>query len=294
MTQSARFDVGSAQHRPRRSDVSGSPTVRRRRLSYLLRGLREEAGVTAQAVTKQLGWSRGKLTHIEQNQWKRPSARDIEDLLDVYEVTDDDQRSEFLALVKQARKPGWWVSYSDVLGSGTFVGLEAETRSIRTFEALAIPGLLQTEEYARAVVRSGGVTDEDELDRRVQARMLRKQVLAAPGAPLYWAIIDEAALRKSDSEQLQHLLDVQTPRLGLQVIPDRVGPHAALTAPFVILDFPGTDPSTVYVSTWSDELYLEEPHQIEAYETLWRHVQATALSVEDSLALIRSLLDSPT
>lgn len=271
--------------------MSGSPTVRRRRLSYLLRGLREQAGVTAQSVTKELGWSRGKLTHIEQNQWKRPSARDIEDLLDVYKVDDLDRRAEFLALVKQSRKPGWWVSYSDVLGSGTFVGLEAETRSIRTFEALAIPGLLQTEEYARAVIRSGGVTDEDELDRRVQARMIRKQVLSGPDAPLYWAIIDEAALRKSDTRQLQHLLDVQTPRLGIQVLPDSAGPHAALTAPFVILDFPGTDPSAVYVSTWSDELYLEEPHQIEAYETLWRHIQATAHPVGASRDLIRELID---
>ncbi|WP_026118123.1 helix-turn-helix domain-containing protein [Nocardiopsis salina] len=271
--------------------MSGSPTVRRRRLSNLLRELREGKGFTAQHVTKELGWSRGKLTHIEQNQWKRPNRRDIEDLLDIYEVTDAERRDEFLALVKQARVPGWWVSYSDVLGSGTFVGLEAETRSIRTFEALAIPGLLQTEEYARAVIRSGGVTDEDELDRRAQARMIRKQVISGPDAPLYWAIVDEAALRKSPKGQLEHLLDVQSPRLGIQVLPDSAGPHAALTAPFVILDFPGTDPSAVYVSTWSDELYLEEPHQIEAYETLWRHIQATAMSVEDSRDLIRSLIE---
>lgn len=270
-----------------------SPTVRRRRLSYLLRELREGAGYTAQHVTDTLGWSRGKLTHIEQNQWKRPNRRDIEDLLDIYEVTDTEQREAALTLVKQSRQRGWWVGYSDVLGSGTFVGLEAEARSIRTFEALAIPGLLQTEEYAEAIIRSGGITDDDEVERRVRARMIRKQILSGPDAPLYWSVVDEAALRKSSRGQLEYLLQVQGPRLGVQVLPDSVGPHAALTAPFVMLDFPEPDPGTVYVSTWSDELFLEKPSHLEQYESLWRHITATALSVEDSRALIRSLI-TPT
>ena len=274
--------------------MAGSPTVRRRRLSNLLRELREAKGCTAQYVTDQLGWSRGKLTHIEQNQWKRPNRRDIEDLLDIYEVTDTERREAALALVRQARQRGWWVSYSDVWGAGTFIGLEAEARSIRTFEALAIPGLLQTEGYARAVIRSGGILDEEEIDRRVQARMIRKQVLAGPDAPLYWAIIDESALRKIGPDlagQLQYLLDISKPTVGIQVLPDSVGPHAALTAPFVVLDFPEPDPSVVYVDTGSDELFLEKPPHLSRYETLWRHIQATALSVEDSRCLIAAHLD---
>lgn len=271
--------------------MSGSPTVRRRRLSNLLKELREAKGYTAQYVTDKLGWSRGKLTHIEQNQWKRPNRRDIEDLLDIYDVTDDGQREAALALVRQARQRGWWVSYSDVWGAGTFIGLEAEARSIRTFEALAIPGLLQTEEYARTVIRSGGIVDDDEVDRRIQARMIRKQILAAPDAPLYWAVIDEAALRKSPRGQLEHLLQVQGERLGVQVLPDSAGPHAALTGPFVVLDFPEPDPSVVYVDTGSDELYLEKPPHLIRYENLWRHIQATALSVEHSRRLIAAQLD---
>ncbi|MFV2198663.1 DUF5753 domain-containing protein [Nocardiopsis sp. LOL_012] len=173
--------------------------------------------------------------------------------------------------------------------------MEAEAKSIRTFEALAIPGLLQTEEYARAVVRSGGITDEDDIDRRVQARMIRKQVLTGPDAPLYWAIIDEAALHKIGpdlAEQLQYLLDAQCPTLGIQVLPHEAGPHAALTGPFVILDFPEPDPSAVYVDTGSDELYLEKPPHLARYESLWRHIQATALSVEKSRHLIAALLNS--
>ncbi|MUL39649.1 helix-turn-helix domain-containing protein [Streptomonospora sp. PA3] len=275
--------------------MAGSPTVRRRRLSYELRALREAAGKTATEVTDALGWSRGKLTHIEQNQWKRPSVRDIEDLLDAYGVDDDERRQALITLAKQARQRGWWVSYSDVWGGGTFIGLEAEARSMRTFEPLAIPGLLQTEAYARAIIRAGGITDEDDLSRRVQARMLRKQVLESQDAPLYWAIIDEAALLKVTPElagQLQYLLDVQRPTLGVQVLPSSIGPHAAMTSGFVMMDFPEPDPSAVYVDTGSDQLFLEKPDHLERYEILWRHIQASALSVDESRRLIADRLAS--
>ncbi|WP_017624782.1 helix-turn-helix domain-containing protein [Nocardiopsis chromatogenes] len=275
--------------------MAGSPTVRRRRLSYELRSLREAQGKTAEQVTDDLGWSRGKLTHIERNQWKRPNIRDIQDLLDVYDVSDEEKREALITLAKQARQRGWWASFGDALGAGTFVGLEAEARSIRTYEALVIPGLLQTEEYARAVIRGGGISDEDDISRRVQARMLRKQVLASADAPLYWAIIDEAALHKITpplAGQLHHLLDVQRPNLGVQVLPDSAGPHAALTGSFVMMDFPEPDPSVVYIDTGSDELYLEKPVHLERYEVLWRHIQASALSIDASRDLITRRLEA--
>ncbi|WP_141921864.1 helix-turn-helix domain-containing protein [Haloactinospora alba] len=275
--------------------MPGSPIARRRRLSSELRVLREDTGRTAQEVTDALGWSRGKLTHIEQNQWKRPNVRDVEDLLDEYKITDETKREELLTLASQARQRGWWSSFTDALGTGMFVGLEAEARSIRTFEALAIPGLLQTEDYARAVIRGGGFVDEEEISRRVQARMLRKQVLEAKNAPLFWAIIDESALRKVTPElkgQLQHLLDVQRSSVGIQVLPDSIGPHAAMTGSFVILDFPEPDTPVVYLDTGSDELYLEKPAHLERYETLWRYSQAAALSVDESRRFIEELLET--
>lgn len=296
MSSNGKITVRSGHSRPRRIDDVASPTVRRRRLSYELRALREATGRTAEEVTDALGWSRGKLTHIERNQWKRPNPRDIQDLLNEYGVTDQAKRDALITLAKQARQRGWWAAFGDALGEGTFVGLEAEARSIRTFELAVIPGLLQTEGYARAVIRGGGFTDSDEIDRRVQARMLRKQILESEEAPLYWAIIDEAALAKIPPndlrQQLRHLLDVQRPDLGIQILPNTVGPHAAITGGFVMMDFPEPDPSVVYIDTGADELYLEKATHLDRYEMLWRHIQAEALSVDDSRRLIEDLINS--
>lgn len=202
--------------------MAKSSTLRRRRLSRRLRELREAKGLTAAHVTAEARrrgkgkWSRGKLTRIENNEWVRPSVTDVEALLDIYDVTDPDERQAYVILTKEARNSGWWVGYSDVLGKGAYVGLELEAASIRTYEALVIPGLLQTEEYARAITRGHGITDAADIERHVEARMARKQVLV-PGTPgpQVWAIIDEAALRKIPDEiresQIRYLLDVQIP-----------------------------------------------------------------------------------
>lgn len=295
MSESSQFAVGSrySDINEGSDDVAVSPIARRRRLSRELRALRTASGRTAQDVTNALGWSRGKLTHIENNQWKRPDVRDVEDLLDEYKITDETRREELITLAQQARKRGWWSSFTDTLGDAMFVGLEAEARSIRTFEGLAIPGLLQTEDYARAVFRAGGFVSEDEINERVQARMIRKQILTSNQAPLYWAIIDEAALRKVTPElkgQLQHLLDVQRSNIGIQVLPDALGPHAAISGSFLFVEFPEPDTPVVYLDTGAHEMYVEKPNKLERFETLWRHIQAAALSVEDSRHLIKGLL----
>ncbi|WP_020380460.1 helix-turn-helix domain-containing protein [Nocardiopsis chromatogenes] len=276
--------------------MAGSPTVRRKRLSRRLKELREARGMTSEEATKKAGFSRGKLTRMERDEWTRPNPKDIATLLDVYKVADEGEREAYLALAKQARQRGWWVSYSDALGKGAYVGLETEASSIRTVEALLIPGLLQTEDYARAVVRASGVTDTDEIDRRVEARMLRKQVLARPDAPTFWAIVDEAALRKVTpdlADQLQHLLDVQRTNLRIQVLPDSMGPHAAMAGNFVVLDFP-EDPSVVYLESAEDQLFLEDPVELRQYELLYGYVQSAALSVDDSRAFIQERLNAIT
>ncbi|WP_017595875.1 helix-turn-helix domain-containing protein [Nocardiopsis potens] len=276
--------------------MAGSPTVRRKRLSRKLRELREANKLTSEQATKKAGFSRGKLTRMERDEWTRPNPKDISILLDVYKVTDPAEREAYLALAKQARQRGWWVSYSDALGKGAFVGLETESSAIRSVESLLIPGLLQVEEYARAVIRGGGVTDEDEIERRVEARMLRKQILTRPDAPTFWAIIDESALRKITPDlagQLQYLLDVQRSNLRIQVLPDRLGIHAAMAGSFVILDFPD-DPSVVYIETPEDQLFLEDADQLRRYELLYGYAQSSALSVDDSRALIQARLDAIT
>ncbi len=251
--------------------------------------------VTNEAKKRGGRWSRGKLTRIEKNEWVRPDPKDVAVLLDIYGVDDHKEREAYLALTRQARQRGWWVGYSDVLGKGAYVGLEIEASRIRTYEALVIPGLLQTEAYARAVTRAAGVTDEADVERHVEARMMRKQILSRSDAPRIWAIIDEAAFRKIPAsmreEQLRHLIDVQRPELRVQVLPDSVGLHAATAGSFVILDFP-EDPSVVYREDIMSSLFYEEPVEIEHCELVYDHVHASALSIEESRVFLENLIES--
>ena len=280
--------------------MAKSSTLRRRRLSRRLRELREAKGMTAAVVTAEARkrgkgkWSRGKLTRIENNEWLRPSVTDVEALLDIYEVTDPEERQAYATLTREARNSGWWVGYSDVLGRGAYVGLELEAASIRTYEALVVPGLLQTKTYARAITRGHGVTDEADIERYVEARMARKQVLA-PGAsgPQMWAIIDEAALRKIpdeiQEEQVQYLLNVQRPTLRVQVLPDAAGLHPATAGSFAILDFQD-DPPVVYREDIMAQLFYEDPVEVAHCEMVYRHVQAAALSVPDSQEFLENMI----
>lgn len=280
--------------------MAKSSTLRRRRLSRRLRELRDAKGLTAAHVTAEARkrgkgkWSRGKLTRIENNEWLRPSVIDVEALLDIYEVTDSADREAYITLTKEARNSGWWVGYADVLGKGAYVGLELEAASIRTYEALVIPGLLQTEGYARAITRGHGVTDEADIERYVEARMARKQILV-PGTPgpQVWAIIDEAALRKIPSEvraeQLRYLIDVQRPTLRVQVLTDDAGLHPATAGSFAILDFQD-DPPVVFREDIMAQLFYEDPVEIAHCEMVYRHVQAAALSVPDSQAFLENML----
>ncbi|TDQ46322.1 helix-turn-helix domain-containing protein [Actinorugispora endophytica] len=285
--------------------MASSPTLRRRRLSRLLREAREQRGYTAKWVANEAklrsgrprGWSESKLTRLEVGDWKRLRTDDVNMLLDIYDIDAPEERAAYAALAKEANQKGWWASFGDALGSGQFVGLEAEASVIRTFESMTVPGLLQTEDYARAVIRGNGlVGDEADIDRRVQARMFRKQVFMRSDAPSYWAVIDEAALLRMTPElsgQLEHLLEVGSrPNVGIQVLPLSKGPHAAMTGQFVIMDFPLPDHPVVYLEVMSEEIYLEKPEEIRRYQHIYDYVQAEALSPDESRELIRNRLTS--
>lgn len=281
----------------RSDDVAVSSTVRRRRLARRLREMRENRGLTSDQATKKAGFSRGKLTRMERDEWTLPDPEDIDALLDVYEVTGTEEREAYLTLARQSRQKGWWVGYKDVLGKEAYVGLETEASEIRTVETMLIPGLLQTESYARALIRGHGAGDEDTVARGTEARMIRKQILARPNPPTYWAVVDEAALRKvtaDHADQLQHLLDVQRPNLRVQVMPNHLGPHALMPGGFTLLDFP-EDPPVVYLETSGvNTLILEEEQDIAQHKLLYDYAQSTALSVDDSRDFLQHLLDSLT
>lgn len=175
---------------------------------------------------------------------------------------------------------------------------EAGANVIRTWELALVPGLLQTQEYAKAVWRAGQILDEDLVDRHVQARLARQAILSQGDPPTLIALIDEAALRKPIGGrevmrgQLLHLAKMATyPNITIQVVPDAAGAHMALTGgPFVILDFP-EDPSLIYTVTATDSLWLEKPSEYQRYTLIFTHVMASALSPEESIRHIETLSD---
>jgi transcriptional regulator with XRE-family HTH domain len=292
----ARDQKETTMSTPRRS-----PTLRRRRLSAELRRLRRECGMTALEVTEQLSWAGGKLTRMERGEWVRPNPRDVQDLLDVYGVRDEHQREQLMTWAKEGRERGWWHPYRDMLSESytTFVGLEAEASTERTFELAVIPGLLQTPDYARALLQSGPaeISSED-IDQRVEVRVARQEILTGSDPIRLVAVIDEAALRRpagSDEvmrAQLEQLINMATrPKTTVLVIPFRKGRHPGTTGPFTILEFPQRlDPDAVYIENVAGELFLEEPADVDRFRIAFERLTALAESPEDTIKMIAELL----
>ncbi|GII81982.1 transcriptional regulator [Sphaerisporangium rufum] len=265
-----------------------SPTVRRRRLSKALLAFRRQADLRAEEVARRLGWQASKVTRIERNEWKLPSVGDVLDLLDLYDVTDKTVRDAMIALARQARQRGWWEEYRDVLG-GALPEFEIEARTIRTFETLLVPGLLQTAAYAGAVFRGGQAIDDELVERRVEARLTRQRIFDSDHPPTLWAVIDEAALLKHAGgphtmrAQLEHIIEMaRRPKIGVQVLPNAVGAHASMSGPFSILEFTEADPTLVYVETTTGDLFVEGDEAVSRYTLRYDHLRASALSAEAS------------
>jgi transcriptional regulator with XRE-family HTH domain len=266
-----------------------SPTVRRRRLASELRRLRESAKLTIEEVGEKLECSASKISRIETGH-VGVTPRDARDLLELYDVAPD-QLEALVQLAREARKKGWWHAYNEVF-TGAFVGLESDASSLRAFQALLVPGLLQTEDYTRAVMRSIRPDwTEADVERRVGARMERQRLLTAPDPPNYWAIMDEAVLRRTVGgpdvmrTQLRRLCDIALlPNVTLQMVPFDAGAHSSMEGPFLILGFPEqADPDVVYVDTTTGGVYLEEQADVQRYTLMFDHLRASALSPDDSV-----------
>jgi len=271
---------------------SHSPTVRRRRLAAELRRLRDRAQLTIEDVAEKLACSSSKISRIETGH-VGVSPKDARELLRLYGVSDD-QLEALVQLAKEARKRGWWHAYNEVF-TGAFVGLESEASSLRAFQALLVPGQLQTEDYMRAVIRAARPdAPQADLEKRVKARLARQQLLTGTDPPKYWAVIDEAVLwRTVGSEkvmqtQLKRLANrAVLPHVTIQVVPFSAGAHAGMEGPFLVLSFPDqTDPDVVYVDNTTTGVYLEEPAEILRYTLMFDHLRAAALSPDETLARI--------
>lgn len=277
-----------------------SPTLRRRRLSAELKRAREEAKVTSANAAKSLGWAAGKLSMIENAETQKVKADDLDKMLDLYQVTDPGKREALHALARDAKVRGWWSKYKEVFGPQSLPDFEAEASAIRTFEGLVIPGLLQTPDYARAVIQGGRYTSEEEIERRVKARLERRDILTRFKPASLRVTLDEAVLHRvvgsSEvmAEQLRHLLHMaKLPNIDLQVVPFDAGAHAAFVAPFSILNFPDPlDAPIVFVDTASGGLFLEESDEVEAHSVTFGDVQGSAMSAAQSARLIIEVLET--
>jgi transcriptional regulator with XRE-family HTH domain len=254
---------------------AGGPTVLRRLLGAQLRRLRERQGITREEAGYAIRASGSKMSRLELGRVGF-KERDVADLLTLYGVNDETDRDTLLGLAQDANSPGWWHRYGDVLPGWfeTYVGLEEAAALIRTYELQFVPGLLQTEDYARAVISLGNSSaPAEEIEQRVSLRITRQKLLARGDAPRLWAVVDEAALRRPIGGrdvmrgQIERLIEAtKLPGVILQVLPFRVGGHTAEAGAFTILRFPESDlPDVVYVEQLTSALYLDRRDDVDAY-----------------------------
>jgi transcriptional regulator with XRE-family HTH domain len=279
----------------------GGPTVLRLLLGAQLRRLRESKRISLEEAGHVIRASHSKMSRLELGRVGFKD-RDIVDLLTLYGVTDPKEREALRALARKANAQDWWHDYSDVLPGWfeAYIGLEEAATRIRSYEIQFVPGLLQTEDYARAVTLLGhGNAPAEEVERRVNLRMARKPLLKGPQAPHLWAVIDEAVLRrpiggpKVMRAQLEYLIECAAmPSVTLQVIPFQAGGHAAAGGPFSILRFAEFDlPDVVYLEQLTSALYLDKRETVEHYLAVMERLcleaspaSATAKVINDILA----------
>ena len=279
---------------------SGGPTVPRRLLGAQLRRLREERGITLEDAGYVIRASGSKMSRLETGRVCFKD-RDITDLLAFYEVTDEQQCDALRELARHASAHGWWHDYSDVLPAWfeAYVGLEEAATSIRTYEIQFVPGLLQTEDYARAVTLLGHHgAPAAEIEQRVGLRMARQTLLAEPRPVHLWAVLDEAVLRRPAGRpgvmrrQLQHLLEAaDRPNVTIQVIPFAAGAHAAAGGPFSIMRFAERDlPDVVYLEQLTSALYLDKRETVDHYMAVMERLCLEATPAASTAKVINAIL----
>lgn len=272
------------------------PTVLRIALGGQLRQLRESNGISREAAGDAIRGSHAKISRLELGR-SSFKERDIRDLLTLYGVVDPDERASFLDLASQANAPGWWHRYNDLLPNWfeTYIGLEQAAVSIRTYEAQFVPGLLQTAEYAQAVVGLGH-SDAD-VNRRVEMRMKRQGILSRSQPSTLWAVIDESALRRPVGGvavlrgQIAQLIEIsRRPNVTLQVLPYSVGGHAAAGGPFSILRFAESElPDIVYAEQLTSAIYLDKRQDLELYMSVMDSLSVQAADPDRSVRLLKSI-----
>jgi transcriptional regulator with XRE-family HTH domain len=276
--------------------VTMGPTVRRRRLGSELRRLREGHSIKLEEVAERLGVAASTLSRTETGKAPTKSVY-LTAMLEMYGVTDPAQRQVLVDMAREGHRKGWWSVYDDVLptGFGIYVGLEAEAAGLRSFEGEVVQGLFQTPDYARAILREVQVRDTDEqVERLVDLRMKRQEVLDRNPPLDVWMILDEAVVRRTIGgpevmrDQLARLVEEsKKPNVTLQVLPFASGSHAGLRGPFSILEFPErADADVAYVESVAGIIYLEKEREVRTCAEAFDRLRAAALSPGQSSDLI--------
>ena len=277
----------------------GSPTVLRMILARQLQALREKAGMSFDQAAKAIYSSEWTIRRMERAEGGLKPLT-VKSLLQAYGVTDPGEIDAFLALARDASKPGWWHSYDDVLPSWfrVAVGLEESASLIRTYEPQVVPGLLQTEGYVRAITAASFPAAADDFtERAVALRLARQQLLARPEPPEYWVVLDETVLRrpigghKVMRAQLEHLIRAaEQPKVTIQVVPFAAGWHPALYGMFNIFRFPSEQlPDIVYTEALTGAYYLNKPEESARYTEALDRMCAQAASPEHTITILREI-----
>ncbi|MEU8270397.1 helix-turn-helix transcriptional regulator [Sphaerisporangium sp. NPDC049002] len=277
-----------------------TPTVRLRRLASELRKLRAAADMTRDEVTEITSINGATLYRLETAK-ARPQVRTLRTLLDLYKV-EGPLREELQAILKESAERSWLHTFERELPDQytAYIGFEQEAQRLLNYESLFVPGLLQTEDYARAVIRSmPPMASREEVEARIEAR-LQRQALLAQERPLHlWAVIDEAVLhrhvggRNVMKAQLRKLHEVsQEPNITLQVVPFNGGAHPGMHGSFIIMQFGEGNEDVIYIEGTTADLFLENETDIQRYNLVFEHLRAVAASPEATRAMVAAVLEA--
>ena len=272
-----------------------SPALRRRELGALLRALRNRKGLTVEQVADSLLCSPSKVSRMETGQGSA-TARDVRDLCNLYEVTDQAERDRMMTLAREGKGPARWQRYE--LAYATYAELEEEALAISAFQSSVVHGLLHTADYARANHESSMPRlDPDVINLQIEAKLIRQRILTQANPPSFAVVLDEAALhrlvggRQVMAAQLAKIADMSAlPNVRVQVLPFELGAHPAMESNFTILQLPDPTPGVVFVEGMIGSAYLDRPQDLKRYHDVFSELQSIALSPKDTGDFIAKLL----